>query len=129
MAMNITDGKYTYFRAPNADNWPCYEYTCIPTTIRKYLGSGYEDKIEMGRYFKRTQYPLYRIPTYKPSIIDNIENGLKEVKETKLFNIEEDYAQLNNCAGTEIEETYKQLLIRALDENEAPSEQKERLSL
>ena len=129
MAMNITDGKYTYFRAPNADNWPCYEYTCIPTTIRKYLGTGCEDKIEMGRFFERTQYPLYRIPTYKPSIIDNVENGLKEVKETKLFNIEEDYAQLVNCAGTEIEEKYKQLLIRALDENEAPSEQKERLSL
>ena len=129
MAMNITDGRHTYFRAPNADNWPCYEYTCIPTTIRKYLGKGVEDKIEMGRFFKRTLYPLYRVPTHTPSIIDNVECGLKEVEETKLFNIEKDYAQLENRVGSEVEETYKNLLIRALDENEAPSEQKERFSL
>ena len=69
------------------------------------------------------------MPIHTPSIIDNVECGLKEVEETKLFNIEKDYAQLENRVGSEVEETYKNLLIRALDENEAPSEQKERLSL
>lgn len=129
MAVNITDGKYTYFRSPNEKNWPCYEYTCVPTTIRKYLGKGIESEIEVGRYFVRTQYPLYKIPVYSPSIIDNVECGMKEVKDTKLFNIEIDYEQLKNLSGSELETKYKKLLIRALDENEAPEEQKARLCL
>ena len=129
MAMNITDGKYTYFRAPNEKNWPCYEYTCIPTTIRKYLGTGVEDQIEMGHFIKRSKYPVYKIPVYKPSIIDQVAFGLREVSQTKLFNLEEDYAQLNNLVGTDIEQHYIDLMIKALDENDAPAEQKERLSL
>ena len=46
LAVNITDGEHTYFRAHNEENKPCYEYTCIPTTIRKYLGKGIEEQIE-----------------------------------------------------------------------------------
>lgn len=131
MAMNITDGVHTYFRAPNKENKPCFEYTCIPTTIRKYLGVGIEDQIEMGRFIKRTQYPVYKIPVLSPSIIDNVKDGLKEVSETKLFNIEKDYDQVDNLVGkdNETEEKMKQLLLRALDEMEAPEEQKERLDL
>lgn len=131
MAMNITDGEYTYFRAPNKENKPCFEYTCIPTTIRKYLGTGREEDIETGRFIKRTRYPVYKIPIDRPSIIDNVECGLKEVAESKLFCIREDYAQTENLAGvdTEKEEQMKMLLVRALEEKEAPSEQLERLCL
>lgn len=129
MAVNLTDGEYTYFRAPNEKNWPCYEYTCIPTTIRKYLGGKSPAEIEMGRYFKRTDYPLYRIPCHKPSIIDNVEGGIREVRESKLFSLKEDYTQLKNLCGTAIEKQYEALMVRALGEHEAPKEQMERLGL
>ena len=70
MAVNLSDGHHTYLRAPKPENQPCYEYTAFPTTIRRVLGVECPEKIEMGRYFKRTQYPLFRIPITKPGIID-----------------------------------------------------------
>lgn len=131
MALNVTDGEYTYFRAPNASNQPCYEYTCIPTTIRKYLGEGVEEKIECGHFIERSAYPVYKIPAMAPSIVDNVPFGIREIRETKLFNIKKDYAQKENLAGVEneAEDKMKELLLQALDENDAPAEQKERVGL
>lgn len=131
LAMNITDATHTYLRAPNKDNKPCYEYTCIPTTIRKWLGKGVEKEITMDRYFKRTDYPLYRIPVTLPSIIDSAEVGIKEITETKLFDIEHDYGQTNSLAGqnSELEQYYMKLMLEALDAYDAPQEQKLRLDL
>lgn len=131
LAVNITDGRYTYFRAPNKDNQPCYEYSAFPTTIRSCLGIGYEQEIAMGRYFKRTQYPLFRFPLHKIAVIDQSDDPLKEVHESKLFDLQEDPGQTNNLAGkhTELEASFCSLLIQALNEYEAPEEQKERLAL
>lgn len=131
MALNITDGEYTLFKAPNAKNQPCYEYTCMPTTIRKYLGKGVEKDIQMGRYLKRTDYPVYKIPVIFPSIIDNVKGGLSEVKDDKLFNIKTDYDQQLNLYqdGEEKTEKMKKLMIKALDDMDAPKEQLERVNL
>lgn len=131
MALNITDGRYTYFRAPNEQNQPCFEYTCIPTTIRKYLGEGNESQIEMGRFIQRTDYPVFKIPVVSPSIIDNVPFGIREVRETKLFDLQNDYAQKHNLVNIDKvnEARMKELLLRALDENDAPSEQKQRVDL
>lgn len=131
LAMNITDGTYTYFCAPNKDNNPCYEYTAMPTTIRSCLGIGYEHEITMGRYFKRTDYPLYRFPVKKIAVIDQSNDPLKEVGESKLFNIKEDYGQATNLIDQDpsLVLQFKELLVEALDTYEAPQEQKERLGL
>ena len=129
MAVNITDGKYTYFRAPNKENYPCFEYTCIPTTIRKYLGKGIEESIEMGRFLKRTQYPVYKIPVKNPSIVDDRSEPLKEVEESKLFNIEIDYEQNNEILDKELEGKYINLLKKALKEYDSPDEQLDRLGI
>ncbi|MCI5773957.1 MAG: sulfatase-like hydrolase/transferase [Erysipelotrichaceae bacterium] len=131
MAMNITDGRYTLFKAPNQDNKPCFEYTCIPTTIRKFLGTGIEETIEMGRFIARTNYPVYKIPVLAPSIIDNVKGGLKEVSEDKLFDLTNDYAQVNNIYDIDQANTQrlKALMVEALAKHEAPSEQLDRLNL
>lgn len=131
MAMNITDGEYTLLKAPNGDNQPCYEYTCIPYTIRKTLGKGIENEIVADRYFDRTAYPLYRIPVYTPSIIDNVKCGLKEIRENLLFNIRKDYGQYVNLYDEKDEQTIrmKQLMIKAMSEMDAPKEQYERVNL
>ncbi len=39
MTVNVTDGRYTYFRAPVPSNEPCFEYAALPHTIRKKMGS------------------------------------------------------------------------------------------
>ena len=131
MAVNITDGTYTLFQAPNKENKPCYEYTCLPMTIRKFLGKGIEKEIETGRYFKRTDYPMYRIPVYAPSIIDNVACGLKEVSESQLFDIVKDHEQQNNLYDShpDIREHMQTLLRHALVELDAPKEQLERINL
>ena len=123
VAVNITDGEYTYFRSPNKENQPCYEYTCIPTTIRKYLGEDNQEEIDMGRFISRTNYPVYKININNPSILDNVENALEHTSEDKLFNIAEDYYQTNPIRDEELEGKYKKLIIRAL------YEQLERLNL
>ena len=90
-----------------------------------------ELQIETGRYLKRTEYPLYRVPVNAPSIIDNVSCGMSEVKATKLFNLDNDYAVKINLAGVDhqAEEYCIKLLDKALDEHEAPAEQKQRLGL
>ena len=129
LAVNITDGNKTYFRVPNEKNAPLFEYTCIPTTIRKYLGTGIENQIEMGHYIARSKYPVYKIPCQYPSILDNNPKGLIELTEHKLFDLDSDYAQVHNLINTDIENDYIKLMKKALDENDAPSEQKIRLDL
>ena len=85
----------------------------------------------MGRYLKRRDYPVYKIPVHAPSIIDNVEGGLNEVKDDKLFYIKSDYDQKENLykEGEEITEKMKKIMIKALNEMDAPKEQLERVNL
>lgn len=131
MAVNVTDGHYTYFRAPVAENKPLFEYTAMPTTIRRRLGVDCPEAIECGRYFARTAYPLFKVPVERPGIIDQSDEPLREVCESKLFDIDADYAQLCNLAGkgSEAETRCCELLRAGLKEHEAPCEQLERLGL
>ena len=131
LAMNVTDGKHTYFRAPNEKNWPLYEYGTIPTTIREYLGAGIEDQIEMGHFIKRSKYPTFKIPAYKPQQIKDYEGGISLVSETKLFDIEADYHQNDNLAnkGLAVEQDMIEKMQRSMMEHEAPLEQFQRLDL
>ena len=130
MTVNVTDGRYTYFRAPVPGNQPCFEYAALPHTIRKKMGSDCPEEIECGRYFKRTKYPLFKIPCRKPAQIEGAA-PLAEVSETMLFDLESDYCQVNNLAGKgdPAEQHMIDLLLRGLEEHEAPAEQKERLGL
>lgn len=131
MAVNITDGHKTYFRAPVADNKPLFEYTAMPTTIRRRLGTDCPESIECGRYFARTAYPLFKIPAERPGIIDQSDEPLREVGESRLFDIDTDYGQLHNLVDVdhETEERFCDLLRFGLSEHEAPAEQLERLGL
>lgn len=131
MTVNVTDGHYTYFRAPVSSNQPCYEYAAIPHTIRAKLGTDHPERIEWGRFLPRTSYPVLRIPCERPANIDQRDNPIEEVSESKLFDIAADYAQTNNLLGVDeaAEARMLELLCRGLREHEAPAEQFERLGL
>lgn len=130
MTVNVTDGEFTYFRAPVPGNQPCYEYAALPHTIRKKMGSDCPEEIECGRYFARTRYPLFKIPCKRPAQIEGA-TPLAEVSQTMLFDLAEDYGQRNNLAGKDDprEARMIDLLLRGLEEHEAPAEQKIRLGL
>ncbi len=134
MAVNITDGNYTYFRAPvGEDNYPCYIYTAIPTTLHGFLGTDVMDSIEMGRFLGFTDYPVYKIPmAFKGKKYDNVRyvfESLRFISDTLLFDIEKDYAQNNPIKDAGAEELMIQKLAKAMKDADSPEEQFERLGI
>ena len=67
LAMNITDGRYVYYRNPvREDLGPLYAYTAMPVGgLNTWYPRDVHDRIEMGRYFGHTyNMPLYKIPVH-----------------------------------------------------------------
>lgn len=129
ITVNITDGKYTYFRAPNEQNTPLFEYGAIPTTIRHYLGESNPNEIEMGRYFERTNYPMYKVPIKRAAILDGLGDLREFTKKSLLYHIETDPKQLEPIKDETIITQYKEKLIEEMVYQDAPIEQFERLNL
>lgn len=137
--VNITDGKYTYFRAPaSEDNCPCYAYCTIPTTLWSYMGKKVADKIEAGRFLKYTNYPVFKIPVgITTNAYPHFEktqallggNVLKHVRESLLFDIEADYGQEHPINDENVERMMTEKLKTALHDADSPEEQFERLGL
>lgn len=136
--MNITDGRYTYFRSPTADNRPLNVYTTMPTDIRRYYDAQRLqniDKITCGRYLSWTDYPVYRIPA--DCVRDNDDGTLRFVylydweQEDQLYDLQNDYGQLHNLAEEEPRLTahFVEKMREALRLHDAPSEQYRRMRL
>lgn len=88
--VNLFDGRYTYHRAPvDETNSPLYYYTSMPVTLMKYLGVDCEEQIEMGRFLKHTDFPVYKIPARFP--IMQLKST-KPFQDTLLFDWEKDWA-------------------------------------
>jgi hypothetical protein len=127
MTVNITDGVYTYLRAPvREENHPCFWYTAIPTSFRTFLGGDKTNQLEIGKFLPYTDFPVYKIP--------NSEEGAafhfyKNVKESFLFNISEDYEQLEPIDDKELESFYINRLAEEMKHEGAPEEQYVRLGI
>ncbi|MDD9268204.1 sulfatase [Paenibacillus sp. GCM10023248] len=127
MAVNVTDGRYTYMRAPAAaDNHPCYTYTAMPTTFRTYLGRAEPDQVEAGRYLPYTAYPVFKIPESREGI-PSARNQF--VMATQLFDLHSDAAQQEPLQDKDAERRMKDLLVTAMKQAGAPQEQYVRLGL
>lgn len=129
ITVNITDGDYTYFRAPNEENYPLFEYSAMPTTIRHYLGENNPEEIEYGRFLERTKYPVMKVPIKKAAILDGLGDVAHFTNESLLYDIKKDPQQQHPITNEELEKRYKKLLKEALINNEAPTEQCQRLNL
>ncbi|MCS7461570.1 sulfatase [Paenibacillus doosanensis] len=127
MTVNITDGAYTYLRAPvREDNVPCYAYTAMPTTFGSFLGASVPEQIETGRFLSYTAFPVYRIPVSQAGSPFKIaQHGQRSL----LYHIEADYRQAAPVEDEERIRSYTELLIRAMELEQAPEEQYERLGL
>jgi len=126
--VNVTDGKYTYFRSSaNEDNTPLNQYFLMPTTInmRSLPGKQFFQGAELGQFLPYTDYPVLRVPLASAKQWRDNDHW----QETMLFDISKDYAQANNLAGTEIENHYADLLKTTMAEMDSPQEQFERLGL
>lgn len=136
--INITDGRYTYFRAPRNDNKPLYMYTAMPIDNKVYFNrKRVKDigKIETGRFLTWTDYPMYRIPA---ELINNAPgyalcyNHMRPwEKEDYLFDLECDYAQEHNLIEERPEIVCRMAgaMAEELIRLEAPSDHLKRMEL
>lgn len=130
-AVNVYDGKHTYFRAPkNKDNEPCYHYCSIPTTLAEYyyFGEEHAENIEMGRFLPYTKYPVYRIKPpsdYRPKW----GGELDYVMQSELYDVLQDYEQTKPITDTQLEQEMCRKLVNGMLEAQSPAEQFERLGL
>lgn len=136
--MNITDGRYTYFKSPNAANRPLYLYTTMMTDIyHRFDCDRINDfsRITAGPYLKWTDYPVYRIPA--DAVNSNDDGTLRYAylydweKVDQLYDIVADYAQEHNLLEEkpEIVQRMKAMMRQALARFDSPAEQFERMGL
>jgi len=122
--VDITDGTYTYMRAPQAAEPELYVYSLRwEFRLAAQDEPGFYDRLELGTYMPNVDYPVGRIPVDPRAHEDRFEN------DNLLFNIDDDPGQDRNLAGGDAEARYAELLTRALREVGAPDEQFRRLGL
>ena len=136
--VNITDGRYTYFRSPNRENRPLNLYTSIPTDIRRYFNTDRIKDVSMigcGPFLSWTDYPVYRIPA--DAIYGHEKGTLRFTflndweKDDQLYDLWEDYGQERNLVEDRPEQVERlaELMRQALEACGAPKEQLERMRL
>lgn len=124
MPVNVTDGSYTYMRAAaREDNSPLYQHFLSPTSynIHDVPGEPFFQQAEFGQFLPYTDLAVLRTRWNM--------NRWSTVKDTQLFNIEDDPGQQYNLAGSELEEKYIELLKQTMQKMDAPAGQYERLGL
>jgi hypothetical protein len=122
--INITDGRYTYFRAPaSAENKPLYRYFLTPGTFsfRDMCTKDFYDQAEFGQFLPYSDYPCLRAAVDRPRSDEWAKN--------MLFDIQSDYGQQENLTGTDEEQKYEELLFEIMKEMGAPDWQFERVGL
>lgn len=136
--INLTDGRYTYFKAPNEQNRPLNVYTSMPTDVYRY----YDQErikdfsmVENGPFLSWNLYPIYKIPA--DAINNNDDGTLRYIylyeweKIDQLYDLCADYEQEHNL-GEEYPEVVSRLaamMKQALIDHDAPAEQLERMKL
>lgn len=150
--VNIFDGRYVYMKAPVFEgNEPLYEYTVMPMHMRNLFSLGELQKAEAipGDSFAFTkQCPVWKIPkgngNGEKDFSDLLING-KNSEEAryidnnslvnaanfgdKLYDMETDPRQEKEIEDLETEVRMTNLLLDAMQENDAPLEQRARLGL
>lgn len=121
--VNITDGKYVYMRAAEADKVDMINnYTLMPVHMHNAFTVEELSKAELVEGFSFTKgLKVLKVPAKDKYGVNSFG--------TMLFDLEEDASQVNPIKNLDIEELMIHKLICALDASEAPSEQYERLGL
>ena len=125
--VNVTDGQYTYMRAPATDdNTPLYDYTYMPTHMRRTFSVEEMHNLEgLAEPFDFTKGCRVMKVRY-----DKGRGGWGTRKyDTLLHDIDADPKQENHLDDSGIEEKMIQHLIREMKANDAPPEQYQRLGL
>jgi hypothetical protein len=122
--VNVTDGCYVYMRGPATDaNAPLFNYTLMPTAMRGYLAP---DALRSA-----TLTPPFGFTKGQPTLKLPARSWVRQdaVRETLLWNVEEDPEQRAPISDPATEKRMADLLARLMMEAEAPEEQFQRLGM
>ena len=126
MHVNITDGKYSYMKSPlSYDNRPLYDYTLMPTHMRNMFAVKELQNIELAKPFEFTKNcQTMKIDASNQMTMSNACNY-----GTKLYDLEADPHETDEINDVNVEARMLKLLVRAMNENDSPKEQFERLGI
>jgi arylsulfatase A-like enzyme len=124
--VNCTNGRYVYMRAPvSPDNYPLFNYTLMPTHMRKMFSVDELQHIELAEPFSFTKgCQCIKIESRNPWI-----DRTPDLFKTFMFDLYVDPSQENPITDLSIEEKMIDYMIHLMKENNAPDEQFVRLGL
>jgi len=123
--VNVTDGRYVYMRGPaSPENCPLFNYTVMPTAMRGFLPAESLQAATLAAPFEFTKgQPTLKLPVHARMAPDS------DLRRTFLFDLENDPGQTHPLQDPSAESRMTELMIRLMQEAEAPEEQYERLGL
>ena len=126
--VNITDGRYIYMRGVAGErNAPLYEYTLMPTHVRTHFSPEEMKGMTLAPPFSFTKgCSLLRIETRQPHSHIAIPEFLFH---NYLWDTQTDPRQQTPLIDSDIEQQFCEQLVNLMRDNDAPSEQYERLGL
>ena len=120
----VTDGQYTYFRAPLVgQEYNCYDYTLMPTRMRKRFDVADLQKAEFTGPLPNTKGCRILKTPAKVMFVSPVNFG------TKLYDVQADPRQKHPIDDPELEAKMAALMVREMKKADAPAEQFDRLGL
>ena len=121
--VNVTDGRYVYMRAPkDPANSPLFEYTLMPTHMNAMFDTSELQDLALGE-------PFSFMKNVKPLKIKGRTHVNAYSFGSMLFDLENDPGQETPIIDEQIERRMIELMVRLMQDNDAPLEQYERLGL
>lgn len=121
--INITDGRYTYMRAPvDAKNGPLYEYTLIANHMNCQFSPDELKETELAQFDFTQGARVMKIPSGS-NISGSYWTG------NVLYDLKEDPEQARPIRNKEVELRLLSSMRNMMLENEAPEEQYERIGI
>lgn len=129
-ALNLTDGRSTYFRDPVQPESTVYAYTAMPTGFHGFLPRAELAEAETGRFLGHTyNIPVYKIPTKGQPPLHHGEPEGAYAPHDELFDIATDPTQQHALSDPARERHFQDLMREHLRRVKAPEENFARLGL
>ncbi|MBA3479481.1 MAG: sulfatase [Lautropia sp.] len=131
-AVNITDGRHTYFRYPrDLLRHDLYQYTLMPTHLKEFFSVGELADATLAPPFAFSKgVPLLKVPaTPKSPVYFGHGPGGQKDTATVLFDLDTDPRQLAPVSDAAVESRLLREMARLMASTDAPPESFERLDL
>jgi hypothetical protein len=124
-AINITDGRYTYFLyPPNVKGGNLYNYTLMPTHIKSFFSIGELLEMTIAEPFTFTQgLKLMKVPcTEKSPVFNRQGSGVQIDCKTRLYDLASDPGQLTPIDDPVVERRLLRKMIALMRDTDVPEE-------